>query len=1343
MRNDQENATRSYPFNSVQAVCQTFTMDWQSDSHQSLSGYLEKVNEATRSTLLRNLLQIDIERRRGEGHQPQAADYIATLPSQEALIRQEFAESTLWLGSSRSHPNDDTEAFAASVYEPPSARRLGDYHLVRELGQGGMGVVFEAVHAVRHDHTALKMLPKVDGERLHHFKNEFRSLANINHPNLLGLHSLESDGEQWFFTMDLFHGTDFIDFVRPNGKLDEARLRLALGQLVTGIMALHANYIIHRDLKPSNVMVSQDGHLVLLDFGLVLHFNEDDQSAESLQIAGTPAYMSPEQARGESVRPSCDWYALGVMLYEALTGHLPFRRNTLRVMHDKQTQDAPAIPDSDNLPTDLCNLCMALLARHGDDRPDAMEIARVVSTQTAMAKSSTSTAGDRIIGRDQQLQDLNRALETLNETQSPVVVFVSGRSGEGKTTLSNAFLNPLFNDPAYAVMAGRCYDRESVPFKALDSTIDAMCGYLHSLPPEEVAAFLPPDMAFLKRLFPIFQRLDAVSTGPSIRMDDLEEREVRRRATAALRQLFCRISSRKPVILFTDDLQWGDSDSAEILLQVLKPPAAPRILFLGTYRSDEADDSPFLRAWGEFGKARDINIEPRNIAVSPFTVEECTQLVIDLLHQDTERIRQRSAEIHQETGGNPFFLTELIGCFDPHADSFRPQPIQDVIADRLNRLPAESTRLLNVISVSGRALDMEEASSVAGHDVMPVSTLMRMRSERLIRFLGPETARSVDTYHDCIRETLLAEMEESTKQTLHRDLACFIESASGGLSPSQLEQFEEGILDTQAAITSHRVFDLSFHFDAAGDKRNGCAYAFLAAEQARRQFALDVAATQYALALENGEYLKSAAVRRIQFSLGEISTLLANYPDADAALTEAHRLAEDPLDQYEIELLQGRLLIADCHYGASAERYTKTLRSLNVRVPRTKLGLVFGIMKSAAVQALHTLARYPRRTSRTATRRELLIIQLLDGLIMSVWFRSTPTLFWCHLISMNRAEALGRSEAVHDSYSYHSAFLAPIGLQKRGFRYADRALEAVEEGDLSSLLMNHFARGVGLYCVARFEECQQIHTAGLQLIERTGDMFKAMIMRLHIALSDYRLGNLEPALETTLDAFHASVRLGDFNTAHDFINVTAMVTRGAFRFEEMKAALVAIPDNYQATNQGLQAEARWHLYHGRTREGVEFAQQGFDLAKKHLVINHISMPNFPLLLEALRLHAETVRADDRAEADRLIKRGYKLARWGVRITEKFPDYPNTLREMGHYYAMRGKMKKALKVTEKSCRIAERQQARLELALSESACSQYRYKLGISGSAEVERAQEAVATFSRTVDQIRQKYPLLS
>src|SRR3954469_21197708 len=133
-----------------------------------------------------------------------------------------------------------------------------------------------------------------------------------------------SEGGHWFFTMELLDGVDFLRWVRHDQNCDIERLRSALQQLAQGVLAMHAAGKLHRDIKPSNVQITTDGRVVLLDFGVVgdLVSGPDPPRWED-QILGTPAYMAPEQARGVAAGTPADWYAVGVMIYEALTEQLP------------------------------------------------------------------------------------------------------------------------------------------------------------------------------------------------------------------------------------------------------------------------------------------------------------------------------------------------------------------------------------------------------------------------------------------------------------------------------------------------------------------------------------------------------------------------------------------------------------------------------------------------------------------------------------------------------------------------------------------------------------------------------------------------------------------------------------------------------------------------------------------------------------------------------------------------------------------------------------------------------------------------------------------------------------
>ena len=388
------------------------------------------------------------------------------------------------------------------VETPPT---LGGYTIVRLIGRGGMGAVYEA----RDEHgelVALKTLRGCEPAALVRFKHEFRALSDLVHPNLALLYSLVVAGDQAFLTMEHIDGVDLLSHLQacPSGEAS----REALRQLVDGLAALHAAGKLHRDVKPTNVLVTREGRVVILDFGLV---QELAGGSPGEGLAGTPAYLAPELLLGGAPTTASDWYSVGVMLYEALTGELPFVGGGLAVLRDKCQRD-PMAPElrAPGADPGLSRLCMQLLARDPQARPDRAAIVEALASEAKDFRLSSGTGVWRqvgaapLVGRQDELAALRQALAGVRP-RHPAVALLRGGSGVGKTALVDSFLHGL--GESAVILRGRCYEREQVPHNAFDGLIEEFARQLQGCPGAVQAVAQAGDTAALVRLFPGLSRL--------------------------------------------------------------------------------------------------------------------------------------------------------------------------------------------------------------------------------------------------------------------------------------------------------------------------------------------------------------------------------------------------------------------------------------------------------------------------------------------------------------------------------------------------------------------------------------------------------------------------------------------------------------------------------------------------------------------------------------------------------------------------------------------------------------------------------------------------------------------
>ena len=247
------------------------------------------------------------------------------------------------------------------------------YQIVSVLGTGAMGKVFEAIQVGKNQRFAIKVIHKnKEGsqEIVKRFYRESELLAKLNHPNIINIHEHGEFQGQPYFVMDLVKGTTFTQIIQqPNYPL--RRKLILLTQVLEAVHSAHVEGIIHRDLKPENIMVTDNGKALVMDFGIAR--DQGDSHSTKLtktgMLVGTPLYMSPEQINGEKITAKSDIYTLGVIMYQVITGKVPFEGNLSKIMWQIAHSD-PVHPReiSDNIPKNLAAICLKAMVKEQEER---------------------------------------------------------------------------------------------------------------------------------------------------------------------------------------------------------------------------------------------------------------------------------------------------------------------------------------------------------------------------------------------------------------------------------------------------------------------------------------------------------------------------------------------------------------------------------------------------------------------------------------------------------------------------------------------------------------------------------------------------------------------------------------------------------------------------------------------------------------------------------------------------------------------------------------------------------------------------------------------------------------
>lgn len=644
---------------------------------------------------------------------------------------------------------------------------LGDrFELLDALGVGAFGEVYRARdrHSSGVD-VAVKRLRRPGAHGLYRFKREFRALCETRHPNLVELHELFLDEDGAFFSMEMVSGTDFLRYVRPTGALDPERLRTAARGLCSGVCALHDSGHLHRDLKPNNVLVTAEGRVVIVDFGLATAFAAGNERGTELGFAGTPAYAAPEQLSLGQVGPAADWYAVGTMLYEALSGQLPFEASFTKLAQLK-CRAPEGLPEIDDGLSDLRALCLSLLEPDPAQRAGESEVRGFWGTPSPGRSAAARELP--FVGRSSELEALHAQFARV-ERGGAAIAAVFAPSGLGKTTLVDRFAETLRERRGAIVLRSRCYVNEELAYQAIDGCVDALSHYLCAMPRAESASVLPRDARSLARVFPVLDRVEEIHRAPQVRTTE-DRLTLRERAAAALRELFARLSDRTPVVLIVDDVQWDDADSAWLLARLFAEPDPPALMLVVTCRSDLRDQSQLLCTLDRSPAKKHVMTE---ISLPGLSSEEIVELALSASDEALSDPKV-AARIAAESAGHPLFALEL-ARFNALGGAPRGPAelsLDAAICARVRKCSPAAQRLLEIACVAGHPLRYASAVVSAEADV---EALRELSAQKLIVASGSGDDDSVHVYHDRVREALLVSLAPSRVRELHGRIAGVLE----------------------------------------------------------------------------------------------------------------------------------------------------------------------------------------------------------------------------------------------------------------------------------------------------------------------------------------------------------------------------------------------------------------------------------------------------------------------------------------------------------------------------------------------------------------------------------------
>jgi len=612
-------------------------------------------------------------------------------------------------------------------------------------------------------------------------------------------------------------GGEILDRFLP-GPMEMMRfLPFAVG-IATALSGLHEKGLIHKDMKPANVLVNPaTGHARLMGCGIASRLPRERQAPEPPEfVAGTLPYMAPEQTgrMNRSIDSRSDLYALGVTLYEMVTGTLPFTASDpMELVHAHiARQPTPPFERLKSVPLAVSAIIMKLLAKTAEERYQtasgaASDLRHCLAEWETHHRIDEFPLGEqdtpdrllipeKLYGRESEINALLAAFDRVVAGERPELVLVSGYSGIGKSSVVNDLHKPLV--PPRGLFASGKFDqfKRDIPYATLAQAIQSLLRPLLTKSEIELSKWgdalreaLDPNGQLIVDLVPELRLI----IGEQPPVPEVPPQDAQRRFQLVFRRLISEFARPEhPLALFLDDLQWLDGATLDLLEDLLTRTDVQHLLLIGAYRDNEVDsDHPLIR---KIEAIRRAGGTVQEIRLQPLSAGDVAQLVADSIHSEAEPVRSLAQLIHEKTAGNPFFAIQFISILSEeglltfnyderqwrwdlnriHAKGYTDNVV-DLMVGKLNRLPAGTQTVLQQLACLGDNTDFAQLRIVSNaSDAETHAQLWEAARTGLV-------FRSGDTYkflHDRVQEAAYLLIPEDLRAETHLRIGRLIAAAT-------------------------------------------------------------------------------------------------------------------------------------------------------------------------------------------------------------------------------------------------------------------------------------------------------------------------------------------------------------------------------------------------------------------------------------------------------------------------------------------------------------------------------------------------------------------------------------